>query len=163
IAEMADASVLDMVAARRVDRWDAIRAVRTPLVAAVSGFCLGGGCELAMSCDLIVASETAVFGQPETALGLIPGAGGTPPLRRAPAPDARRRQGAGDGHDPLRPPPVGARGARGGPRRTGRCPGGLARRGETGRSRDRVEGAGREPAREGGRRPCLRRAVVAGA
>src|SRR5262249_47041670 len=50
IAEMADASVMDMVAARRVDRWDAIRAVRTPIVAAVSGFCLGGGCELAMSC-----------------------------------------------------------------------------------------------------------------
>jgi enoyl-CoA hydratase len=82
IAEMADASVIDMVAARRVDRWDAIRAVRTPLVAAVSGFCLGGGCELAMSCDLIVASETAVFGQPETALGLIPGAGGTQRLTR---------------------------------------------------------------------------------
>jgi enoyl-CoA hydratase len=82
IAEMADSSVIDMVAARRVDRWDAIRAVRTPLVAAVSGFCLGGGCELAMSCDLIVASETAVFGQPETALGLIPGAGGTQRLTR---------------------------------------------------------------------------------
>ena len=82
IAEMADSSVVDMVAARRVDRWDAIRAVRTPLVAAVSGFCLGGGCELAMCCDLIVASETAVFGQPETALGLIPGAGGTQRLTR---------------------------------------------------------------------------------
>lgn len=82
ITEMADASVIDMLAARRVDRWDAIRAVRTPLVAAVSGFCLGGGCELAMSCDLIVASETAVFGQPETALGLIPGAGGTQRLTR---------------------------------------------------------------------------------
>jgi enoyl-CoA hydratase len=82
IAEMADSSVTDMLAARRVDRWDAIRAVRTPLVAAVSGFCLGGGCELAMSCDLIVASETAVFGQPETALGLIPGAGGTQRLTR---------------------------------------------------------------------------------
>jgi enoyl-CoA hydratase len=82
IAEMADSSVIEMYAARRVDRWDAIRVVRTPLVAAVSGFCLGGGCELAMSCDLIVASETAVFGQPETALGLIPGAGGTQRLTR---------------------------------------------------------------------------------
>lgn len=82
IAEMATASPIDMYAARRVDRWDAIRAVRAPLVAAVSGFCLGGGCELAMSCDLIVASETAVFGQPETALGLIPGAGGTQRLTR---------------------------------------------------------------------------------
>src|SRR5262249_61531439 len=74
---MAEASVMDMYAARRIDRWDEIRAVRTPIVAAVSGFCLGGGCELAMCCDLIVASETAVFGQPETALGLLPGAGGT--------------------------------------------------------------------------------------
>jgi enoyl-CoA hydratase len=82
IAEMAAASPVDMLAARRVDRWDAIRAVKTPLVAAVSGFCLGGGCELAMACDLIVASETAVFGQPETALGLLPGAGGTQRLTR---------------------------------------------------------------------------------
>ena len=82
IAEMVDASVIDMYAAERVDRWAAIRAVRTPLVAAVSGFCLGGGCELAMSCDLIVASETAVFGQPETALGILPGAGGTQRLTR---------------------------------------------------------------------------------
>jgi enoyl-CoA hydratase len=83
IAEMSEASVMDMYAARRIDRWDAIRAVRTPLVAAVSGFCLGGGCELAMSCDLIVASETAQFGQPETQLGLLPGAGGTQRLTHA--------------------------------------------------------------------------------
>jgi enoyl-CoA hydratase len=82
IAEMKDASVVDMLAAARVDRWDAIRRLKTPLVAAVSGFCLGGGCELAMSCDLIIASETAVFGQPETALGLLPGAGGTQRLTR---------------------------------------------------------------------------------
>ena len=66
-----------------MDAWDAIRAVRTPLVAAVSGFCLGGGCELAMACDVVVASDTAVFGQPETGLGLIPGAGGTQRLTRA--------------------------------------------------------------------------------
>src|SRR5207244_8297073 len=66
-----------------IDRWDEIRALRTPLVAAVSGFCLGGGCELAMCCDLIVASETAVFGQPETGLGLLPGAGGTQRLTHA--------------------------------------------------------------------------------
>jgi len=83
IGEMATASAMDMYAAKRVDRWDTIRAVRTPLVAAVSGFCLGGGCELAMSCDLIVASETAQFGQPETALGLLPGAGGTQRLTHA--------------------------------------------------------------------------------
>jgi enoyl-CoA hydratase len=74
---------MDMLHARRVERWDAIRKLWTPLVAAVSGFCLGGGNELAMSCDLIVASETARFGQPETSLGIIPGAGGTQRLTRA--------------------------------------------------------------------------------
>jgi enoyl-CoA hydratase len=83
IGEMAAASAMDMYHARRVERWDAIRKVRTPLVAAVSGYCLGGGCELAMACDLIVASETARFGQPETGLGIIPGAGGTQRLTRA--------------------------------------------------------------------------------
>ena len=83
IAQLAQASPVEMYYQRRVDRWDEIRALWTPLVAAVSGFCLGGGCELAMACDLIVASETAKFGQPETGLGLIPGAGGTQRLTRA--------------------------------------------------------------------------------
>ena len=83
IGEMAEASAMDMYEARRIDRWDAIRKVRTPLVAAVSGYCLGGGNELALACDLIVASETARFGQPETGLGIIPGAGGTQRLTRA--------------------------------------------------------------------------------
>ncbi|MGH2996573.1 MAG: enoyl-CoA hydratase-related protein [Gaiellaceae bacterium] len=83
IAEMARASAMDMYHARRAERWDAIRKLRTPLVAAVSGYCLGGGCEVAMACDLIVASETAQFGQPETGLGIIPGAGGTQRLTRA--------------------------------------------------------------------------------
>jgi enoyl-CoA hydratase len=69
--------------ALRARQWDAIRQTRTPLIAAVSGYCLGGGCELAMSCDLIAASETARFGLPETGLGLIPGAGGTQMLIRA--------------------------------------------------------------------------------
>jgi enoyl-CoA hydratase len=83
IQQLARASPVEMYYQRRVDRWDEIRALWTPLVAAVSGFCLGGGCELAMACDLIVASETAKFGQPETGLGLIPGAGGTQRLTRA--------------------------------------------------------------------------------
>jgi enoyl-CoA hydratase len=83
IGELAQASPIEMYYQRRVDRWDEIRGLWTPLVAAVSGFCLGGGCELAMACDLIVAAETAKFGQPETTLGLIPGAGGTQRLTRA--------------------------------------------------------------------------------
>ena len=83
IGELAESSAIELYYARRVERWDAIRNLWTPLVAAVSGYCLGGGCELAMSCDLIVASETARFGQPETGLGIIPGAGGTQRLTRA--------------------------------------------------------------------------------
>jgi enoyl-CoA hydratase/carnithine racemase len=62
--------------------WRRVAAVKTPLVAAVSGFALGGGCELALLCDLIVASETAEFGQPEITLGIIPGGGGTQRLAR---------------------------------------------------------------------------------
>jgi enoyl-CoA hydratase len=83
VAELADATAHALDLAPRVARWDAIRRVHTPLVAAVSGHCLGGGCELAMACDLIIASDTARFGQPETALGIIPGAGGTQRLTRA--------------------------------------------------------------------------------
>ena len=83
VGELAAATPIELFQNRRIDKWDAIRALRTPLVAAVSGYCLGGGCELAMSCDLIVASETAQFGQPETGLGIIPGAGGTQRLTRA--------------------------------------------------------------------------------
>jgi enoyl-CoA hydratase len=83
IAELAEATPISLYQARRIDRWDAIRNLRTPLVAAVSGYCLGGGCELAMACDLIVASETARFGQPEINLGVFPGAGGTQRLTHA--------------------------------------------------------------------------------
>jgi enoyl-CoA hydratase len=83
IGELAQASAIDLYYQRRIERWDAIRGLWTPLLAAVSGYCLGGGCELAMACDLIVASESAQFGQPETGLGIIPGAGGTQRLTRA--------------------------------------------------------------------------------
>jgi enoyl-CoA hydratase len=83
IAELSAATPVTLYENRRLGRWDAIRNVRTPIVAAVSGFCLGGGCELAMLCDLIVASESAKFGQPEINLGVLPGAGGTQRLTRA--------------------------------------------------------------------------------
>jgi enoyl-CoA hydratase len=83
IAQLARMSAVDVYLARRVERWDAIRSLATPLVAAVSGWCLGGGCELALACDLIVAAESARFGQPETGVGIIPGAGGTQRLTRA--------------------------------------------------------------------------------
>jgi enoyl-CoA hydratase len=83
VAELAAGTAISLYENRRIEAWDSIRAVRTPLVAAVSGFCLGGGCELAMLCDLIVASESAKFGQPEINLGVLPGAGGTQRLTRA--------------------------------------------------------------------------------
>ena len=83
ISELRDTATIDLYFGARLDLWDAIRSIRTPLVAAVSGYCLGGGCELAMACDLIIASESAQFGQPETGLGVMPGAGGTQLLARS--------------------------------------------------------------------------------
>ena len=83
ITELAAGTPVSLYESRRADAWNSIRDLRTPVVAAVSGFCLGGGCELAMLCDVIVASETARFGQPEIKLGVLPGAGGTQRLTRA--------------------------------------------------------------------------------
>ena len=71
-----------MLNASTVPFWQRIASCRTPMIAAVSGFALGGGCELALMCDMIVASETAEFGQPEITLGIIPGGGGTQRLAR---------------------------------------------------------------------------------
>jgi hypothetical protein len=116
--------------------WSAVRRTRKPVIAAVSGYALGGGCELAMMCDFIIASDTAKFGQPEITLGVMPGHG------RHPAAYPRHRQGQGDGSVPDRPlhgrrgsrtlRPGGARGSGGRPdgdrdqgrgenRRTFRC------------------------------------------
>jgi enoyl-CoA hydratase len=83
IKQMADKSAIDMLLIDQFSTWDQIRKTKKPLIAAVSGFALGGGCELAMMCDMIIASETARFGQPEIKIGTIPGAGGTQRLTRA--------------------------------------------------------------------------------
>ena len=83
IKQMADKTAIDMLKIDQFSTWDQIRKTSKPLIAAVSGFALGGGCELAMTCDMIVASETARFGQPEIKIGVMPGAGGTQRLTRA--------------------------------------------------------------------------------
>jgi enoyl-CoA hydratase len=83
IKQMAENGAIDMYNIDQFSTWDAIKKTKKPLIAAVSGFALGGGCELAMLCDMIVASETARFGQPEIKLGVMPGAGGTQRLTRA--------------------------------------------------------------------------------
>ncbi len=82
IKEMADTSLVDILSNGFIELFDEIRRIKKPVIASVSGFALGGGCELALSCDMIVASETAQFGQPEINLGVIPGAGGTQRLAR---------------------------------------------------------------------------------
>jgi enoyl-CoA hydratase len=83
IKEMADQSPVTLTIQNTFALWERIRRVRKPLVAAVRGYALGGGCELAMACDMIVAAEDAVFGQPEVRIGVMPGAGGTQRLTRA--------------------------------------------------------------------------------
>jgi enoyl-CoA hydratase len=83
IKQMAGKGAVDMLLIDQFSTWDAIRKTKKPLIAAVSGFALGGGCELAMTCDMIIASETAQFGQPEIKIGVMPGAGGTQRLTRA--------------------------------------------------------------------------------
>lgn len=83
IREMAGKSFVDLTTQGIFGRWDEFTAVRTPIVAAVAGYALGGGCELAMMCDFIIAADTATFGQPEITLGVIPGMGGSQRLTRA--------------------------------------------------------------------------------
>jgi enoyl-CoA hydratase len=82
ITEMANASTVEMFLSDPIALFDRIRTVKKPVIAAVCGYCLGGGCELALSCDMIIAAENARFGQPEIGLGVIPGAGGTQRLTR---------------------------------------------------------------------------------
>ncbi|HEY61996.1 MAG: enoyl-CoA hydratase/isomerase family protein [Anaerolineales bacterium] len=83
IKQMTDASAVEMLHSEFIPAFDRIRKIKKPIIAAVSGWVLGGGNELAMSCDMIIASETAKFGQPEINLGIIPGAGGTQRLTKA--------------------------------------------------------------------------------
>lgn len=83
IKQMAGRTAIDKLKIDQFSTWDSIRKTKKPIIAAVSGFALGGGCELCMLCDMIVASETAQFGQPEINIGVMPGAGGTQRLTRA--------------------------------------------------------------------------------
>ncbi|SAL02507.1 enoyl-CoA hydratase [Caballeronia fortuita] len=84
IGMMASYSYMDVYKGDYITRnWETIRTIRKPIIAAVAGFALGGGCELAMMCDIVIAADTAKFGQPEIKLGVIPGAGGTQRLPRA--------------------------------------------------------------------------------
>jgi enoyl-CoA hydratase len=83
IKEMADKSFIDVFLSDYAAGWDRVAQARKPIIAAVAGFALGGGCELAMQCDLIIAADNAKFGQPEIKLGVIPGIGGTQRLTRA--------------------------------------------------------------------------------
>jgi enoyl-CoA hydratase len=83
IKQMENKNAIDLLKIDQFETWDQIRKTKKPIIAAVSGFALGGGCELAMTCDMIIASESAKFGQPEIKIGIMPGAGGTQRLTRA--------------------------------------------------------------------------------
>jgi enoyl-CoA hydratase len=83
IKQMESKNAIDLLKIDQFETWDQIRKTKKPIIAAVSGFALGGGCELAMTCDMIIASESAKFGQPEIKIGIMPGAGGTQRLTRA--------------------------------------------------------------------------------
>jgi enoyl-CoA hydratase len=83
VTEMREATPVEMLSGYRFQQWERIRRISKPIIAAVKGFALGGGCELAMLCDMIIAGESARFGQPEINLGIMPGAGGTQRLTRA--------------------------------------------------------------------------------
>ncbi len=82
IKQMSDQSAIDMLMIDQFSTWDQIRKTKKPIIAAVSGFALGGGCEFVMTCDMVIASETAKFGQPEIKIGTMPGAGGTQRLTK---------------------------------------------------------------------------------
>lgn len=83
IKEMADENTVSIMLKDQFATWDRVRHTKKPIIAAVAGYALGGGCELAMTCDIIIAAESAQFGQPEISIGVIPGAGGTQRLTRA--------------------------------------------------------------------------------
>ena len=83
IKEMADLSFADVYSADFFELWSKFAATRTPTIAAVAGYALGGGCELAMMCDILIAADSAKFGQPEIKLGVLPGMGGSQRLTRA--------------------------------------------------------------------------------
>jgi len=83
IKAMAKASSVDMINSAMIKHWKIIRGIKKPLIAAVSGFTLGGGCELMMTCDMVIASDTSKFGQPEIKIGTMPGSGGTQRLTKA--------------------------------------------------------------------------------